>query len=97
VTSGKTLYLEYFDIQSRLTAISATASILGSLVIQLGGVSVYTGTFVNPTTSNQGAQAIRIFVSEPIPIASGTVLSFLTTPASTTSTLWTANFGGYEK
>lgn len=97
VTAGKTLYLEYIDIQSRLTVVSATASVLGTVIIQIGGVTVYTATFVNPTTSDQGSQAVRIPITEPIPIAAGTVVAFLTTPAATTSMLWTANFGGYEK
>ena len=97
VTAGKALFLEYIDLQARLTAISATASILGTFIIQIGGVTVYTGTFVNPTTSDQGSQAIRLMIPEPIPVSAGVVIAFLTTPAAATSMLWTANFGGYEK
>lgn len=97
VTAGKTLYLEYIDIAARLTAPSATASVLGTLIIQIGGVTVYTASFVNPTTSDAGSQAVRISVGEPIPIAAAVVVSFLTTPAAVTSMLWSANFVGYEK
>jgi len=97
VTAGKNLFLEYIDIQARLTAVSATASILGTFIIQIGGVTVYTATFVNPTTSDAGSQSIRFQISEPIPVSAGTAISFLVTPAAVTSMLWTANFGGYEK
>ncbi len=97
VTAGKNLFLEYIDLQARLTVVSATASILGTFIIQIGGVTVYTGTFNNPTTSDAGSQSIRFTISEPIPVSAGAVISFLTTPAANTSMLWTANFGGYEK
>jgi hypothetical protein len=97
VTAGKTFFIEYIDIGSRLTAVSATASVLGAAIIQIGGVTVYTGTFVNPTTSDSGSQAIRLMFTEPIPITAATVVAVLTTPAATTSMLWTSNFGGYEK
>jgi hypothetical protein len=97
VTAGKTFYLEYLDFVGRLTVPSATASVLGTVIVQIGGVTVYTGTFVNPTTSDCGSQAVRLMFTEPIPIATATALAILATPAAVTSMLWTANFGGYEK
>lgn len=97
VTAGKTLFIEYIDIQGRLTVASATAAVLGSAIIQMNVVTVNTQGFVNPTTSDSGSQAVRISFSEPIPLAAGLVLGFLVTPASATSMTWTANFVGYEK
>lgn len=97
VTAGKTLYLEYIDIQGRLTAVSATASVLGLVQLLLAGVQSYTATFVNPTTSDAGSQAVRLFFAEPLPIPAGTTILVNTTPAAVTSMLWTANLGGYEK
>ena len=97
VTAGVTFYLEYLDLQARLTALSGTASILGTIQILIAGVPVYTATFVNPTTSAQGSEAVRISLSEPIPISAATVISVVVTPASATSMLWTVNFGGYQK
>lgn len=97
VTVAKTLYLEYFDISSRLTVPAATASVLGTAILQIAGVTSYTGTFINPTTSDCGSQSVRLMFTEPIPIAAGTVIAILTTPAAVTSMLWTGNFGGYEK
>jgi len=97
VTALKTLFLEYIDIQARLTAVAATASILGSVTVSIAGVGVYTATFVNPTTSDSGGQSVRLFFSEPIPIAAGSVVLIAVTPAATTSMLWIGNFGGYEK
>lgn len=97
VTAAKTLFLEYFDLQAGLTAVSATASVLGTVQVLIGGVVVFTGRFINPTTSDAGSQAIRIAVGEPIPIAAGTVILVQVTPAAATSMTWTANLGGYEK
>lgn len=97
VTAGKTLYLQHADLQARLTTLSGTASILGTFIIQIAGVTVYTATFVNPTTSDAGSQVRAVDVAEPIPLPAGTVIQFLTTPAAATSMLWTANFMGYEK
>ena len=98
VTASKTFYLAYLDIAARLTTISAAASILGTAIIQIGGIQIYTATFVNPTTSDQGSQVVRLNTGAvPIPIFAGTAINFLTTPAAATSMLWIANFGGYEK
>ena len=97
VTAGKNLFLLYIDIQGRLTAPSATASILGTVIVQIGGVTVYTGTIVNPTTSDAGSQSIRLIFGEPLPLAAGTTIDIMVTPAAVTSMTWTANHGGYEK
>ncbi len=97
VTAAKTLYLQYIDFAGRLTVPSATASVLGAVIVQIGGVTVYTGSIVNPTTSDCGSQTVRLMFTEPIPIAAATAVAVLVTPAAATSMLWTANFGGYEK
>jgi len=97
VTAGKNFFLEYIDLQGALTAVSATASVLGTVIVQVAGVTVYTGRFVNPTTSDAGSQSIRLMMGEPIPLPAGTVIAILVTPAATTSMAWTANLGGYEK
>ena len=97
VTAGKTLFLEYLDIQARLTAVSATASILGTVTVSIAGVVVFTGEFVNPTTSDAGSQSIRLMMGEPIPLAAGTTIVVQVTPAAVTSMRWTSNLGGYEK
>ena len=95
VTALKTLFLEYIDIQARLTVPAATASVLGQVTVSIAGVGVYNATFVNPTTSD--LQPVRLFFSEPIPIPAGTVVLIAVTPAAATSMLWIGNFGGYEK
>jgi hypothetical protein len=97
VTAGKNLFIEYIDISGRLTAPSATASVLGTAIIQMAAVTVYASGFVNPTTSDAGSQTVRITFPEPVPLAAGLVLGFLVTPAAATSMTWTANFAGYEK
>ena len=96
VTAGKTFYLEYFEIEARLTALSATASILGTASLENpSGTKGHTSTFTNQTTSE--VKRIVIPLAEPIPIATGTVIRVVCTPAAATSMLWIGNFGGYEK
>lgn len=95
VTALKTMFLEYLDLQARLTAVSATASILGTIALRIGGVVVYQADFVNPTTSD--VCPIDLSFAEPLPIAAGTVIDIVVTPAAVTSMKWTGNFGGFEK
>lgn len=97
VTGGKTLYLEYFCLQARLTAVSATASILGAASLETpSGTKVFTATFINPTHSDVDGP-FCVPIGEPVPIAAAAVIRVVTTPTAVTSMLWIANFGGYEK
>jgi hypothetical protein len=95
VTAGKTLFLQLVDIQARLTVPAATASVLGTVSLRVGGTAVYTAEFVNPTTSD--VRPISLVMSEPIPIAAGVVVDVVVTPAAVTSMRWTANLIGFEK
>lgn len=96
VTALKTFYLQYLMMYGRLTTLSATASILGAISLETpSGTKVLTLDDVNPTTSEVSREVITF--SEPQPIAAGTVIRVVVTPAATTSMLWRANFGGYEK
>lgn len=95
VTSGKTFFLCYFSQDVRLTAVSATASIIGTVSLETpAGTKVWTSTETNPTTSQTGQKVVA--PSDPLPIPSGTVIRWVCTPAATTSMTWVANFGGYE-
>lgn len=96
VTAGKTFWLEYYAYDVRLTVLSATASILGTMSLELpSGTKTISSTETNPTTSQTGLRTITF--SEPIPVTSGTIIRVVTTPAATTSMTWIANFGGYEQ
>lgn len=95
VTALKTFFMQYFSFSARLTAASATASVLGTIGIRIGGTLVYTAEFVNPT--NGASERERVTLSEPVPIAAGTIVDIVVTPAVATSIKWTGNFGGYEK
>lgn len=95
VTSGKTLWLEYYAYDTRLTAISATASILGTVSLETpSGTKVFTSTETNPTTSQTGMRILTF--SEPIPVTAGTIIRVVCTPAAVTSMTWIVNFGGFE-
>lgn len=95
VTSGKTFYLEYFDIACRLTTFAATATNFGNASLESpASTKLYTqmisGTGVVTTP-------IGTTFSEPIPISAGTVIRVVCTPSAVTAFTWIANFGGYEK
>lgn len=94
VTTAKTLLLQAASIQARLTTLSATGAILGTASLQIGGVTVATFTFTNPT-SEQVIPVILDFNDLPIPAA--TVVQWVCTPASTTSMLWVGNIAGFEQ
>jgi hypothetical protein len=96
VTANKTLYLEYLELEGRLTVAAATATILGDVSIETpSGTKVITTTMVNPTTS--APDKVVIPFGEPIPISSGVVIRVVVTPTAVTSMTWKASFGGYEK
>ena len=94
VTAGKTFYLEYLDIDARLTTFATTATYFGLTSLESpAGTKLITqmkagaGVTVDP----------HYEFSEPIPIAAGTVIRVVCTPNATTSYTWQASFGGYEK
>jgi hypothetical protein len=96
VTAGKTFYLCYLVMYGRLTAVSATASIIGAISLESpAGTKLITFDDVNPTTSEPDFHPLMF--GEPIPIAAGVVIRIVVTPAAATSMLWRGNFGGYEK
>ncbi len=95
VTAGKTFWLEYYGYDVRLTVVSATASILGTMSLEIpAGTKAFTSTETNPTTSQTGMRILTF--SEPVPVPAGTVIRVVATPAAVTSMTWVANFGGYE-
>lgn len=97
VTNGKTFYLEYVQCEARLTTLSATASILGTISLETpSGTKVATYSLVNGT-GELDDQCPTMYLSEPIPIAAAVVVRCVTTPTAVTSMLWVCNFGGYEK
>lgn len=97
VTTGKTFYLQYLSLESRLTVLSATGAILGLIWLENpSGTTVINHTLTNGTNEAVDYRGPYCF-DEPIAVPSATVIRVLCTPAATTSTLWIANFGGYEK
>lgn len=96
VTAGKTFWLEYIAWDVRLTAVNATASILGAISLETpSGTKCFTATEVNPTTSETNMCILTL--PAPLPIPAGTVIRWVTTPAANTSMTWIGNFGGYEQ
>jgi hypothetical protein len=96
VTASKLLMLSYVTIEARLTVVSATASILGDCSLELpSGTKVITHTFTNPTTSR--VDRVPYTFPDPVPLAAGSVVRIVCTPAATTSMTWKASFGGYER
>lgn len=95
VTSGKTYFVEAIEIETRLTTLSATASILGTCSWTISGVAQNTFNFTNHTVEE--VDRVVLSPAAPIGVASGTVVSVVCTPAATTSMLWQGNVMGYEK
>ena len=95
VTSGKTFYMEYVTVTARLTTYAATATNFGNSSLESPAATKLITTII----ANAGVinPPFAIEFGEPIPIASGTVIRVVCTPAATTSFLWQANFGGYER
>lgn len=94
VTAGKTFYLEYLQVDTRLTTFATTATYFGMTSLENPS-----GTkLITQMQAGAGIVARPIITfSEPLPIAAGTVIRVVCTPSSTTSYTWQANFGGYEK
>src|ERR1700682_609226 len=95
VTAGKTFYLEYITFAHRLSALSGNnnPTLLGTISLETpSGTKVHTYDAIHPNYIIPGP-----VIGEPIPIAAGTVIRVVCTPAATASTIWRANFGGYEK
>lgn len=94
VTSGKTFYLEYFDIVARLTTFAATATNFGNVSLESpAGTKLYTSNVFHAGDMDPRG----VFFSEPIPIAAGVVIRIVCTPSTVTAMTWTGNMGGYEK
>jgi hypothetical protein len=94
VTAGKTFYLQYFDIVARLTAYAATATNFGTASLENpSGTKLYTAIIANAGAILPVGQTL----TEPIPIAAGTVIRIVCTPSAITSMTWQGNLGGYEK
>jgi hypothetical protein len=95
VTAGKTFFLEYVVVGATLTVVPGNSNpiAIGNFSLETpAGTKGFTDAFVYPRTISQ-----RLQIGEPIPIAAGTVIRVVCTPAAVTSTTWIANFGGYER
>lgn len=96
VTTGKTFYIEYLEMEAAQTTPSGGTSVLvGTMSFEISGTAMITNRPLGG-----GAIQTPVFhytFSEPIPVASATTVSVVCTPAATTSFTWLANFGGYEK
>lgn len=96
VTSGKTLFLQYYNITCGLTSTPSnynTPIIFGNISLESpAGIKLITWRHMGPqpVIHDWG-------ISEPEPISSGTVIRIVCTPGLTTSTTWVCNLGGYER
>src|ERR1700676_3224978 len=96
VTAGKTFYLQYVDFNCRLTLYSNTSVLFGAISLDNpSGTKLITELAMAQSGGFPAPYDLQF--AEPIPIAAGTVIRVVCTPAATTSFTWQANFGGYEK
>lgn len=95
VTAGKTFYLEYVNFGHHLTALPGNNNpvAIGTISVETpSGTKIYTKDCFHPSYDVPGPD-----LGEPAPIAAGVVIRVVCTPAAATSTVWRANFGGYER
>lgn len=94
VTAGKTFYLQWFACNGRLTTFAATATLFGDCSIETpSGTKLVTTMLAGPGIGDRD----WLVISEPLPVAAGTVIRVVVTPSATTAMTWRANFGGFEK
>lgn len=94
VTAGKTFYLCWLAVNARLTTFAATATNFGEASLESPAGTKLLTTMI--AGSGIGDRDYLVF-TEPVPIAAGTVIRMVCTPAAATAMTWRANFGGYEK
>lgn len=94
VTAAKTFYLQFADVAVRLTTYATTATNFGTASLQIAGVTQWTVMLAHAGVVFP--PALWTF-DEGQPVAAGTVIRWVCTPAATTAFTWRANFGGYEK
>lgn len=96
VTGGTTFYLTHVSMNVTSTTPANNNSdnvIYGTMSFQIGG----TNAIIRRFACAPGVGGSVWTFSEPLPIAAGTVLRIVCTPAAATSFIWDGNFGGYEK
>jgi len=92
VTAGKTLYLEYVGVGASLTTASNSNDILGLASFENPSGTKVLGDYRQWPGHGPGVYPF----SDPLPVAAGTVIRWVTTPAGASSRIWVGNFGGYE-
>lgn len=95
VTANKVFYLQYLSTHGSLSVVPGNSN-----PIDLGNISLETpsGTKIIHYHLLYPRDLYRVIsFAEPIPVASGVVISVVCTPSSTSGMSWIANLGGYEK
>lgn len=95
-TTGKTFYLQHFDVFGyESSGSTSTVSNMGSVILLTPtGVTAATMTFVY---SGQPTRPWQMDFSEPVPIASLVTVALKVTPNTATAITWLSNLIGYEK
>jgi len=96
VTAAKTFFLQYITMNGSQTAPAGAGVVAGTISLETpSGTKVISQRCFGGNTFTPNG--IDLSLAEPLPIAAGTVVRVVVTPASTTSFTWNASFGGYEK
>jgi hypothetical protein len=94
VPVGRTFLLEYFRLNVRSTAPPGNPNpvVFGEWSIESpAGTKLYTSDPIG----NVSPQAYGLDLRDPWQFGPGSVVRIVCTPASTTSFMWRANFGGF--
>jgi hypothetical protein len=97
VTAGKIFYVQYIEMNGiQTTPAGGSAVNLGIISLEIpSGTKVIAKRCVGAAAIDPVGLLIPFL--EPIPVAAGTTIRVVVTPATTSSFTWAANFGGYEK
>lgn len=93
VPVGVTFYLQYAEAEAYYLSFTTTVSSFGTAYLSTNGTHNYTTQLAGAGLGKTG----MLSFNPPLVFATGTVISWLVTPAAGTGTVWYGNLGGYYR
>ena len=90
VPAGHSFYLSYAEIEGFYSSWTSAVNNYGVAHLSINGAHIHASRI-----AGQGTDKTSITLSPSAKFASGTVIEWFVTPASTTSTEWYGNLAGY--
>ena len=93
VPVGVTFYLQYAEAEAYYLSFTTAVSNFGAAYLSSNGVHNYSTQLVGAGIGKTG----MLSFNPPLVFTTGTVISWLVTPAAGTGTVWYGNLGGYYR